>query len=127
MDLASVTLPDGLNWIDEFDDQSISQVARRRLDGGLTLYVRSNLAGRPITLEATAEQWITRAQAQSLALLAAVPGGRYTLTFTARAGLAFQVAWRHHEAPALDLRPLVDYADPAADDPLIGTLKLMTI
>lgn len=125
--LGPVTLPAGLLWSDEYQDQPIAQTIRRRLDGGLAVYAHANLAGRPITLTTGADQWLTRAQGDALAALAAVPGALYTLTFSNRTATTFTVAWRHQDAPALDLQPLIDYADPVTTDLLVGTIKLMTV
>jgi hypothetical protein len=126
--LDTLALPDGLLWSDEFAADAVSQSMRRRLNGAVTLYPRGNIAGRPITLEARADQWITRAQAEALLELAAAPGAVYTLQFTARVGAtSFSVVFRHHDPPALDLAPLIDYADPDADDPIVGTIKLLTV
>ena len=125
--LADIALPDGLRWLDEFAEPSVSQSVRRRLDGALTVFPRANVAGRPVTLEATEDHWITRADAEALLALAAIPGAVYVLTFTARANLSLSVLFAHHDAPALDLRPLVDYADPAAADPIVGRIKLIAV
>ena len=126
--LATLSLPPGLAWIDEWATDAVAQTMRRRLDGGVTLYPRGNIAGRPITLQAGPDHWLTRAQAEALLELAAAPGAVYTLTFPLRLGApSYSVAFRHHEPPALDLRALVDYADPRADDPVVGTLKLLTV
>jgi hypothetical protein len=122
--LAHIALPAGLRWIDEFDDQAVTQSVRRRLDGGLTIYPRGNVAGRPITLEATEDQWLTRTQAEGLAGLASAPGMILALSLR---GVGYSVLFRHQDPPALELRALVDYADPRADDPVIGRIKLMTI
>jgi hypothetical protein len=122
--LAHIPLPAGLRWIDEFDAQSVTQAVRRRLDGGLTIYPRGNVAGRPITLEATEDHWLARSAAEALAVLAAAPG--LTMTLNLR-GVGYSVLFRHQDPPALELRALVDYADPRADDPVIGRIKLMTL
>ncbi|WP_295440943.1 hypothetical protein [uncultured Thiodictyon sp.] len=125
--LAGIALPSGLRWPDEFSADPVAQSMRRRLDGAPTIYARANQAGRPITLEADASQWLTRVQALAVQALAAVPGGQFPLVFEERADLSFHVCFRHHEPPALDLRPLIDYADPGTDDPYTGTIKLMTL
>jgi len=122
--LDALTLPAGLVWVDEWDADAVQQTVRRRLDGGLSIFPRGNVAGRPITLEATPDHWLTRTQAEALAALAAVPGQRMTLTLH---GATYSVAYRHQDAPALELRPLIDYADPLPDDPVIGRVKLMTL
>jgi hypothetical protein len=35
--------------------------------------------------------------------------------------------FRHQDAPAVDLRPLVDWNDSDPDDPFVGQIKLMTV
>lgn len=126
--LATVALPAGLRWLDEWDDQSVTQTMRRRLDGSPTVYARANVSGgRPITLEADSSQWLTRDVAAALVTLAQTLGTPYPLVFEDRGGLSFHVLFRHQDAPALDLRPLVDYADPMGSDPIVGQIKLMTI
>ena len=126
--LDSLELPSGLMWADEFADDSVMQAVRRRLNGALSIYPRGNVAGRPITLQAPADHWLTRAQAEALAAMAVVPGATYTLTFGDRAGSpSFSVVFRHNDPPALELAPMIGYADPADDDPIVGTIKFLTV
>ena len=122
--LDTTTLPDGLDWPDEFDTGVVGQSVRRRLDGGLVVYPRALAAGRSITLIAPADQPLTRAQALALESLAAVVGASYSMALR---GAVFQVMFRHHDPPALDLAPLVDYADPVDSDFVVGTVKLFTV
>jgi hypothetical protein len=122
--LDTLSLPDGLSWSDEFATDAIGQSVRRRLDGGLVVYPRVLIAGRSITLAAPNDQPLTRAQAATLEALAAALGASYALTLR---GSVFQVMFRHHDPPALDLTPLVDYADPIDDDFVVGTIKLFTV
>lgn len=122
--LAHLDLPPGLHWVDEFDVQAVSQAVRRRLDGGITVYPRGNTLGRAITLETAEDHWIARATGEALLLLAATPGLSMTLALR---GTVHQVVFRHHDPPALELRPLVAFSDPRGDDPLVGRLKLMTV
>ncbi len=122
--LATLALPDDLLWADEYGPAPVLQTARRRLDGGTRLYVRLLFGGRPVTLIAAEDAWLTRAQADALTALAAVPGADYPLSLR---GQSFQVAFRHDEPPALELRPLIDYADADPDDPVIGTIKLIAL
>lgn len=121
-----IELPD-LTWLDPFDITAVSAATRRRLDGGLTVFTRPLFGGRPITLEAPPDQALTLDQAQQLAERAARPQGIYLLEFPLRGPLSFQVRFRWEEGTPLDLRPLIDYADPVADDWVIGTIKLITV
>ena len=123
--LDALELPD-LTWTDPFDTQAVSVVARRRLNGALTIFPRALAGGRPITLEAPADQPLTHAQAAALAAMAADPTGTYALSLPLR-GLSFNVRFRWEDGNPLDLRPLIDYADPIDDDPVGGTLKLITL
>lgn len=122
--LDALELPN-LTWTDPFDTQSVSVVSRRRLNGALTIFTRTLSGGRPITLEAPADQPLTYAQAAALAAMAADQTGTYALSMPLR-GMAFSVRFRWEDGNPLDLRPLIDYADPADDDPVVGALKLIT-
>lgn len=127
--ISSLELPPGIAWTDEYSaQQPIAQTARRRLSGALTIFELPLEAGRAITLEATPDSPITRAQADALAQLAAVPGATYALQFNARDPVVtFTVMFRHHEPPPLDLRPMIDYADPSDTDWVVGQIKLLTV
>lgn len=121
--LDTIELPD-LRWSDELAaGLDVGQSVRRRLDGGVVVFTRAHHGGRAITLEATEDHWLTRAQANAVAALAAVPGAVYELSLRE---VPYQVMFRHHDTPVLDLMPLVDYADAEDADPFIGQIKLMT-
>ena len=125
MQLHTVTLPDGLDWLDEWDmSGALAAPIKRRRDGGLAVYPQPLTAGRPITLQAPESQPITRAQADALRALAAVPGATYTLDMPLR-GLSFLVLFDLTQQP-LELRPLIDYADPIDTDHVTGTIRLLT-
>ena len=129
MQLHTLTLPLGLQWADEWDlSATISSPTKRRRDGGMAIYPRALAAGRPITLVAPDFHPLTRAQANALAALAAVPGASYTLTMPLRPGAPeFLVAFRADGEPPLELRPVIDYPDPEDDDLVAGTIRLMTL
>jgi hypothetical protein len=122
--LDSVTLPDDLLWSDEHAWAPVQQTAARRLDGGLVVFALATPAGRPITLDAREDAWLTRTEAEALATLAARVGEVYLLTLR---GETRAVMFRHQDAPAVDLRPLVDWNDSDPDDPFVGQIKLMTV
>lgn len=123
--LDTLVLPDGLVWQDEFAAQPVAQNVRRTLDGGMVVFYGELRAGQPITLASEPDAgWLTRAQVEALALLAASPGGVYPLTLRNR---TFQVMFRHQEPPALEARPLVPRANPQPGDFHLATIKLMTV
>ena len=123
--LATLQILD-LAWSDQWATAAVSAPVLRRLDGGLAVYPRTLTAGRPITLVASADQPITVAQANALAALAAVPAATYALSMTLR-GFSAQVLFDWSSGAALDLALLIDYADPADTDPVVGTIPLLTV
>ncbi|MEO1752010.1 hypothetical protein [Thiofaba sp. EF100] len=123
--LDGIPLPPGLIWTDEFASNQVAQSVQRALDGSMVVFYGPLQAGLPITLESEPDSgWFTRAQIEALALRAASPGGIYTLTLR---GQAYQVMFRHHDAPAFEARPLVPVATPKPGDFYLATLKLMTV
>lgn len=123
--LDGISLPADLLWSDEWTSASVAQSVRRTLDGSLVVFYGGLRTGLPITLETQPDAgWLTRVQVESLARLAASPGGIYTLALR---GQAFQVMFRHHEPPAFEARPLVPLAQPQPGDFHLATIKLMTV
>jgi len=122
--LDTLTLP-ALTWRDPWSTGTVSAPVRRRLDGGLVVYPRPLAGGRVITLDAPSDQPLSVAQADALAALAAVPGATYDLSMPLR-GFAARVFFDWSQGAPLELTALIDYADPAPDDPVTGTIHLIT-
>ena len=82
MSIGSVTLDNDMIWSDEYAFNPVLASARRTIGGGI--YVQefaAQIAGRAITLEATATQgWQLKTTVDSLHTLAAAPGATYALT-----------------------------------------------
>lgn len=122
--LNGVTLNPNLVWTDKYQSQTVLQTQLRTLDGTSVVYTRGLTGGQNITLEATTDQgWLDLTMVNALMGLAATPGAAYTLVID---GTSYEVVFRHHEAPALDLTPLIARTTPDAGDYFIGTIKLMT-
>lgn len=123
--LASIPLPSGLVWTDEFEPHAVAQSTQRTLAGGLVVYHASLQAGRAITLQSEADAgWATLATVQALAALAAVPGATYALVLR---GITYQVIFAHHNPPALQASSVFNLASPGADHPHLLTLRLITV
>ncbi|MDP2794724.1 MAG: hypothetical protein Q8O25_11725 [Sulfurisoma sp.] len=123
--LDTLPLPAALIWADEYASQAVAQTARRTLDGGQVVFYGGVTGGRQITLQAGEDTgWLTKTQADAVALRAASPGGVYTLILR---GQTFQVMFRHHEPPAFEATPLWPLANPQPGDFYLATLKLMTL
>ena len=119
--LGSVTLPDALVWVDRSALGAVAITSKRRFDGGLAVRAQALAGGRTITLEVPADVTITRANQLALEGLAAVAGATYALSIPQQGYSATVVI------TALDLRAVIDYADPDDADPVAGTIQLMTV
>lgn len=126
MILAEITLPSSLAWTDAHAWSPVSQSSKRTLDGTMVTFHRALKAGRPITLEGGQTWgWMTGAQVEAVAVLAASPGAIYPLQIN---GLTFQVAFRHDEPPAFEARPLrAQNPKPGPDTWYVAKLKFMTV
>lgn len=103
--LDNVTLPDDLDWTDEFDWQPVSQVTTPTLTGALVVEEAALQAGRPITLVSDGAAWVTRATVKKLQALLAKAGE--TMTLTLSDGRTFSVLWRRGDGPSLTARQIL--------------------
>lgn len=123
IELDSLELSPDLIWTDRFKYSPVGQSSYRTLAGNLIVFSQALLKGRPVTLEAQANMgWLTEEQVQGLIALASVPGVVYNLTIY---GETYQVMFRHHDPPALEMEPIVDGSEPSTW--YTGTIKLITV
>lgn len=116
----------GWRWVDEYDWQPVVASATRSLAGKPIIQTATKVGGRPITLAAgpNDKAWLKGSEVAQLAAWARVPDMRLNL---AMRGDLYRVIWRHMDQPALSVEPVIDYADPDANDDFMATLKLMEI
>ncbi|MES9985694.1 MAG: hypothetical protein ABW115_19995, partial [Candidatus Thiodiazotropha sp. 6PLUC6] len=81
MMLDTITLPDDLLWINEFDWNPIEQATERSLTGALLVQEQAKLKGRPIILTGGEDAgWVDRATVVNLLSLSEIPNKVMTLT-----------------------------------------------
>lgn len=122
----TVTLPDALNWTDEYTWSPVEQTKTYTTTGALLIEEGLKQAGRPITLEGGEDRtWCTRALVDQLHTWAALPGMVLTLTLR---GTPRSVTF-DHERGALQGLPVLFYADGSieASDFYVPTIRLMEI
>lgn len=122
----TLTLPDALNWVDEYAWSPVQQAKTYTTTGALLIEEGVMQAGRPITLEGQIEAtWCTRAMVGTLHAWAATAG--IVLTLTLR-GLNHSVTF-DHEKGALQGLPVTFYADGsiASDDWYVPTLRFLEL
>lgn len=122
--LGGVPLGFDLIWRDRHQSDGVYQSVTTTVGGGQRVTVQEKSVGHPVTLEATEQQgWIEASIVPILKDMANQPGEVYDFNFHNLE--AFQVMFRHHEPPALDLHPLIEGGELGAW--FIGTIKLFSV
>lgn len=121
-----VTLPDALNWTDEYTWSPVQQSKTYTTTGALLIEEALMKSGRPITLEGSEDRtWCTRALVDQLRAWAVTPG--IVLELTLR-GVARNTTF-DHEKGALQGLPVIFYADGSIEstDLYVPTLRLLEL
>lgn len=122
--LGSLVLNPYLLWTDRYKFSPTKHEVVRTIGGRLVVKYGTLQSGRPITLQATDDQgWLSTAMMEELQIMANSPGGEFNLvldSFTTR------VLFRHQDAPALDLDPLISRITFEPTDYHVGYIKLFT-
>jgi hypothetical protein len=130
--LASVALPDDLEWPDEWSWSPVSQAVSVSIGGSLIVEEQAQLAGRPITLrsnQAGDDYWalatLTTVQAlQALANTARTQSSPMALTLPD--GRTTTVLFRHGEL-GFEARPWKHIVPAEAADLYLITLRLQAV
>ncbi len=79
--LEGISLPDDIQWLDEFSGFGVGQGITPTLTGALVIEENAQAEGRKMTLDGGSGSWIGRDKAEALATLAATPldAGEYLL------------------------------------------------
>jgi hypothetical protein len=120
--ITTLSLPDELDWPDEFSWRPVVQASEYALDGALIVEHATRLAGRPITLK-SGEEWgfITRAQLEQLATWGANPAQALVLTLR---GVTYDVVFRHTDT-AIEHEMVLFEGLPIAGDYYRVTLRFL--
>ena len=121
----TVSLPDDLDWADELSWSPVQQSAEASITGAMIVQIGTRESGRPITLEADATRYVSGDGIAHLHAWSQTAGQQLTLTLR---GIARNVIFRHHDAPAFTAREIYGRV-PTLDGTQYYelTLKLMEI
>lgn len=122
----SVTLPDALDWTDEYSWSPVQQSKQYTTTGALLIEEGTKQAGRPITLQGSADTtWCTRALVDQLHAWAHTAGIQLLLVIR---GTARTVTF-DHESGALQGLPVMFFEDGsiASDDWYVPTLRFLEL
>lgn len=114
-----------MEWVDEFDWNSIEQEQDRTLTGALIVQEGVKLYGRPITLSSNGGAWFTLATVRALEALAGVPGAVHLLTLPS--GDQHYVTWNRVAGPVVHATPVHRTVAPGPDWLYQLTLRLITV
>jgi hypothetical protein len=125
------TLPDDLQWVDEFTWLPVAQQVEVTFGGSVIVEESAQLAGRPITLQSGQDRagyfgMATRELVTDLRALAASPlAGPIVLTL--EDGRTFNVRFRYGDGAAVEATPWKPYGAYVAGDYYSLTLRLMQV
>ena len=124
--LGTITLPDDLEWTDEFDWCPVEDSIDTALSGSIVIQTGTRPKGRPITLAGSDDSSapITREDLEKIKALADVPPSSLTLDYHGR---IFNVRFRYSEKPYSAKPVLYNYASRESDGLYIVTIRLMEI
>ena len=126
MQLDTITLPDDLLWINEFEWNPVEQTNERSLTGALLEQEGLLVHGRSIVLSGNGKAgWVSRLTVKSLfALSKAV---NKTMTLALPDNRQFSVIFdRSNEAP-IEAQQFMPFAYPDDSDQYLLTLRLLTV
>lgn len=122
--LDTVHLPRGMVWIDEHDWLPVEKSTEYSITGALLVDASQCLAGRPITLQGSADAgWIRRDVLAQVRALASVPDAVYTLTLAD--GRTFSVMFEGGKS--LQATPVARPEIPPANYPYAATVRLIEV
>ena len=115
---------DQMEWVDEFDWDTITQSQERGLTGALLIQEGVKLHGRPITLQSNGGAWFTLATVRALEALRDQPGAVMQLVLPR--GDQYWVTWNRENGSPLAAKQVIRSQD-MADTVYELTLRLITV
>ncbi|WP_062262462.1 hypothetical protein [Endozoicomonas arenosclerae] len=126
MTLDSITLPDDLLWINEFDWNPVEQSTDRSLTGGLLVQEQSKSHGRSIELSGGEDAaWVSRSVVLDLLALSSIANKVMTLTLPDLR--QYSVIFDRSAGSPIEARQILPYAYPGGDHHYSLTLRLLTV
>lgn len=124
MTLDGIVLPDDLVWSNQFSWLPVSQSTEQAVNGALIVQEAVKLKGRTIKLRGGEDYaWITLDIVKQLQSLASTPANEIVLVHR---GINYNVIF-DHSIQALEINPVIDYADPDNTDRYSITINLIEV
>lgn len=120
-----ITLPDDLEWVDEYDFSTVGQDVQPTIGGGIIISESVILAGRPLTLTSGESVWTNKSIVDALMVLVNTIGKTYTLTLPDTR--TFTVIFNREQGVPVDAKPVWRHTVQLPDSPYLLTLRLMEV
>ena len=125
MKLDTITLPDDLLWMNEFNWNPVEQSTERSLTGALLIQEQEKLHGRPMVLTGGDDAgWVSRSTVVALLALTEQPNKVMTLTLPDDRQLS--VIFNRDGSP-VEAQQILPYAYPGDEHLYSLTLRLLTV
>ena len=122
--LNGISLPNGMIWVNEFNEQLTSQTTQRTLAGSIVVFNGARSNGLSIEIASgTDHGWIKRSALTQLKDLAKQSGLIMPLVLK---GETFTVVFDHQRG-AIAATSIYPYADPQSDHFCRATIRLLTV
>ncbi len=126
MILDTITLPDDLLWINEFEWNPVEQTTERSLTGALLIQEGQFNYGRPIVLSGNGEAgWVSRLTVKNLFALSKAANKIMTLTLPD--SRQFSVIFDRSNGAPVEAQQVLPFAYPEDSDQYLLTLRLLTV
>ena len=126
MQLDTITLPDDLLWVNEFDWNPVEQSTERSLSGALLVQEQAKKFGRSIELSGGPEAgWVSRSTAVNLLALSQIANKVMTLRL---ADLReYSVIFDRQEGRPIEAQQVFPFAYPDGDYQYILKIRLLAV
>ena len=125
MQLETVTLPDDLLWVNEYQWQPVEQETERTLTGALLVQEQAKRYGREIELSGEQSAWVSRSTIEALKALEAE--AEKVMTLSLPDSRTFQVIFDRNNGTAVEAQQILPYAYPDDDYLYSLTIRLLTV
>ena len=124
--LNTITLPDDLLWINEFDWNPVQQNLERSLTGALLVQEGQYSYGRSIVLSGNNEAgWVDRSTVKAILALSETPNSVMSLTLADNR--VFSVIFDRSDGSPIEAQQILPFAYPGDNDQYFLTLRFLTV
>lgn len=123
--VTTITLPDSLEWVDEYEWSDVKGEATETIGGGLVIEETVVVAGRPITLKSGDKVWTTKDVLDALIALINIADKTYTLTLAN--GDTHTVVFDRRSGSPYDAKPVLRKNIQEDTDYFTITLRLIKV